>query len=87
MVEVLSPSTFNHDMGFKSTIYRAISSLEQMLFIDSTTVQVFVFTKVKDSEDWLLKTLSEPTATVDVLGEGKLCLADIYQQVDFPKKA
>lgn len=46
IVEVLSPSTASNDHGDKFDFYRAIPSVEEILFVASTTQRIEVWRRV-----------------------------------------
>ncbi len=83
IIEILSKSTRNYDLGEKFSLYRAIDSLKEYILIDSEDVKVIIHSKNANGS-WLLtefSTLSEsffiPTLKID------LKLIDIYENVKF----
>ena len=85
LVEVLSPSTENHDLGLKFRHYRKIPSLQQVLFVSSTSMDVMNQTRVGNSDEWLLKEFKTKEGLVDILGQGTIKLENIYSKIDFIK--
>lgn len=55
IVEVLSPSTASNDHGDKFDFYRAIPSVEEILFVASTTQRIEVWRRVGD--EWRARLL------------------------------
>ena len=83
LIEVLSPSTENHDLGLKFRHYRKIPSLQQVLFISSTSIDVMSQTRVGDSDEWLLKEFNSKEDRVEILEEGSILIEKLYLKIDF----
>jgi Uma2 family endonuclease len=54
VVEVLSPSTAEYDLGRKFEHYRAIDGLAEILFIDPIRWAIDLYRRTKDPAQWLL---------------------------------
>ncbi len=83
LVEILSPSTYSHDLGLKTQSYRQIPSLQQVLLIDSTKMNVVSQSRLDKDSEWLLQEYSSPDDSCAVLGQGNLSLSDIYRKVNW----
>jgi Uma2 family endonuclease len=83
IVEVLSPSTGNYDRGTKFQLYKAITTFEDYLLIDSRTIYVQHYHKL-DSNTWQERTYSRRDEIIDFESRCiSLNLVDIYQNIDF----
>jgi Uma2 family endonuclease len=82
IVEVLSDSTRDFDLGTKFAHYRQIPSLQQILFIESTARLVVSHTRLTERNEWLLQEFSRPAEAVPILGqEGHISLRDLYRNI------
>lgn len=83
VVEVLSESTEKYDRGQKSSHYRLISSLKQLVLISQERPLVECLTR-HDSGGWLLTDYRglEPTLALGSVGIS-IPLAEIYRNVQF----
>jgi Uma2 family endonuclease len=81
IVEVLSDSTRNYDLGTKQRNYRKIPSLQQLLFIESTEMIVTSYTRDQASGQWTLKDYSAIDDAIPVLGEGSIKMEDLYRKL------
>ncbi len=83
IIEVLSPSTRNYDRGITFERYRAISSLQAYVVIDSERIFIEFFRKVEGG-NWLLETLTVDTSILKLTMVGaELPLNAIYDKVAF----
>ncbi len=81
--EVLSPSTENYDLGLKSTRYRKIESLKDLLLISQSEPMVEHYSRQSD-EVWLLTTIRGPSGHVRIESiDCTLPLVEIYERVEF----
>lgn len=82
IVEVLSKSTYNFDVGENYNAYRTIPSLQEYLLIDQYSYQVSHYVKIEPRK-WLLAEYLSPEEVVP-LSSVKLNLAvkDIYNKVE-----
>lgn len=84
LVEVLSPSTLDHDLGFKSTQYRKLPSLQEMLFVWQEEPRVDHWLR-QPNDDWLLTTITGLDATIALPSIAcELPLRQIYADIAFP---
>ena len=75
IIEVLSPSTEQHDRLGKLAAYTQIASLEEYLLVDQQDMQVDLYRR--SGEQWLKKGDQLVLASVGL----ELPVADIYQEV------
>ncbi len=81
IVEVLSPSTEDYDMGTKFKLYRSIPSLKDYVIVSSMEVLAEVFTKKEDT--WVISTADSLEKSIHLSSINfDLSLADVYAQVD-----
>ncbi|MCY4467031.1 MAG: Uma2 family endonuclease [Chloroflexi bacterium] len=82
VVEVLSPSTRNHDLDNKLPAYRAMLSLEHILVIEQTRPHVAHHSRVGSA--WTMRQYDAlgDVVALDSLG-ASLSLAQIYRGIDF----
>lgn len=83
IIEILSPSTRNYDMGVKFKLYRDIHSLKEYILIDSENVYVEKHVRQADNS-WLLsevKNLDEQLTIESV--QINIALIDIYEGISF----
>ena len=81
IIEVLSSSTRNYDMGGKFSLYRDIPTLKEYILVDAEAIIVSAF-RINANNHWELEEYKQVTdvlfvQTVDIL----LPLADIYEGV------
>jgi Uma2 family endonuclease len=80
LVEVLSDSTKKYDRTEKLDGYKLIDSLQYMLFIDSNTSNIVLYSKTKKPNEWLTTTLTNLDDKLRLNGHSFL-LKKIYQRV------
>jgi Uma2 family endonuclease len=82
IVEVLSPSTEQYDRGVKFMYYRQLTSLQEYVLIDSTSVLVEVFSK-NENNKWELTSYGHLNEDL-LLSSLKISipLSEIYDGVD-----
>jgi Uma2 family endonuclease len=84
IIEVLSPSTRNYDMGGKFSLYRDIPSLKEYILVDSETIMAAAF-RINSNQHWELEEYKQLTDTLELqtvkLG---LPLTGTYEGVEFP---
>jgi Uma2 family endonuclease len=87
IVEVLSPSTREHDRIEKFALYRQIESLREYLLVDSERTVVSVLRREPDSGKWTIEILNDPADAVRLEAVGmEIPLAEIYAKVTFVEK-
>lgn len=83
LVEVLSPSTENYDRGTKFQLYKALTTFQDYLLIDSRQIYVQHYRKL-DANTWQEKTYSQLEQIIPLENLGiSLILEDIYRMVEF----
>jgi Uma2 family endonuclease len=83
IIEVLSPSTEAFDRGTKSTNYRKIPSLREILLVNQHEPLVEQFVRQPD-DTWLLQEVAGLDGEVEFRSLGcKLSMQQIYADVDF----
>jgi Uma2 family endonuclease len=80
LVEVLSDSTKKYDRTEKLDSYKLIDSLQYMLFIDSNTSNVVLYSRTKKSNEWLSTTFTNLDEKLRLNGHS-FSLKKIYQRV------
>ncbi|MCC6723343.1 MAG: Uma2 family endonuclease [Saprospiraceae bacterium] len=83
IVEVLSDSTRNFDLGTKQRNYRKIPSLQQILTIESTEMFVTSCTRDQSTGQWSLKDFTAMDEVIPILGEGSIKMEDLYRKLSF----
>ncbi|MEO1261073.1 MAG: Uma2 family endonuclease [Bacteroidota bacterium] len=85
IIEVLSASSYDFDLGGKFRNYKKIPSLQQVIYIDSTEMSVLTYTRYNGQDEWLLREFTDPAQEVPILSDGILNMADIYNKIKFNK--
>lgn len=80
VIEVLSPSTADFDLGTKATWYRALPSLNSLVLVSQDAPAVTVYTR--DGDRWHVEDVAGLDAGFDALGE-RITLAELYLGVTF----
>ncbi len=85
LIEVLSPSTEDYDLGTKFAHYRVLESLSDYLLIAQTGVLIEHYQR-QSSDRWLLTTYRALDALVPIPSIGcDLLLTDVYDKVEWPE--
>jgi Uma2 family endonuclease len=83
IVEVLSKSTKNYDLGDKFIYYRSIPEFQEYILIDQTKCHAMQYAKNPDGK-WLLSEQESEEAVFELSSvEFQVNLKDIYKKVDF----
>lgn len=81
IIEILSPSTEDHDRGRKLFDYRSIPSLQVILLVAQNQVYVEQLTRQEDGS-WVLTETGAVGSTLDLTAiDARLPLADVYRRV------
>lgn len=81
LVEILSPSTENYDRGKKAKLYRAIPSLQELLFIAQDAYEVELYRRQPDGT-WSLMEAKGLESAIALTSIGyTLSLRELYEQV------
>jgi len=76
VVEVLSPSTRDYDLGLKASFYRSIPSVEAVFLVDSE--RQYVQRQTRNLGSWTLDDLTENRQIVWKNGHQAITVSDIY---------
>jgi len=79
VIEILSDSTASFDQNEKAAAYRQISSLKELVLIDSRVKTIAIFQKQADGA-WLERIYDGAAAAVTIAGE-EIPLDEIYRDV------
>lgn len=83
IIEILSPSTRNYDMGEKFVLYQDIPSLEEYILVDSEIQKVHVY-RLNTKSQWEQEMFTELTDVLEIKSVGfSISLKDIYRDLDF----
>jgi Uma2 family endonuclease len=80
VVEVLSPSTEDHDRGRKLAHYRHLGSVREILLVDPNEHRVEHYRRLSGGQ-WLITDVTAGQLELECLG-GHLRLADVYAKTD-----
>lgn len=81
VVEVLSPSTADYDLGAKFARYRQLPSLSDYLLVAQDRVGLIHYQR-QGERSWLMTEIDDPTATLELTGlDCRLAVAEIYDKV------
>jgi Uma2 family endonuclease len=83
IIEVMSPSTKERDLGFKFWYYLQIPSLKEYILVDTATYTVKTIIKQSDNSFTVFNTEGiKASLNINAIGM-ELSLADIYYKVSF----
>ena len=83
IVEVLSKSTKNYDLGDKFIYYRSIPEFKEYILIDQTKYHVMQHNQTNDGK-WILTDYESETAVLELNSlTFQINLHDIYEKVNF----
>lgn len=83
IIEILSPTTKNYDLGQKFALYREIETLKEYILIDSEKVNVLKYSKNND-DSWLLVEYKSLDDFITInLANIEIQVKDIYENVKF----
>lgn len=86
LVEILSPSTANFDRNTKVPDYRRISSIEEILLLDSATV--FAEILRREGDRWITELVQGPAATLSLNSVPlTISMAELYEGLPVPEMA
>jgi Uma2 family endonuclease len=86
IIEVLSPSTKNYDLGQKFILYRDIPTFKEYILIDSERIHVEVY-RVNERSHWELEEYKNSTDALFIkVTESLIPLVEIYDQINLSKK-
>ncbi len=83
IIEILSPSTRNYDLGGKFLLYKQIESLKEYILIDSESIKAIKYSK-NDDNSWLMTEMNSLNEYLKLNSvQLELQLIDIYDNVKF----
>ena len=86
IVEVLSPSAEDRDLGWKLNQYKTIESLQEIVIIDQDEARIKLYTKREGN--WVPSELDDLDATLRLDSIGcEVPLREVYARVTFPAEA
>lgn len=87
LIEVLSESTESYDRGAKSSQYRKLPTLRELVLVSSMGVQVEHYHR-RDDDQWGFWETTDCTASLSLASVGiAVPLAEIYRRVEFSPAA
>ena len=83
VIEVLSPSTADYDLGAKFGHFRSIPSLREVLYFAQSEIHVLHYVR-QDDDTWILSETRDPDARISLPSIGaELKPAEVYAKVKF----
>ncbi len=82
IAEVLSPSTAEYDRSLKFAGYRAIETVQEVLFLDPERRTVELFTRSANAPDWILHPVAIDSALVIPSLGLTLAVSDLFAGLD-----
>ncbi len=83
IVEVLSPSTQDADLGEKWTEYQSVPSLQEYLLLSQDQPEAWLY--ARDGDGWRFQSVRGLAAGIGLLSVGvTLALSDLYSLVEWP---
>ena len=81
IIEILSPSTRDYDLGGKFALYRDIPTLKEYVLVDSDFICVYIF-RVNDKDHWELEEYKSEEELLEIkILQISIRLKDIYEGV------
>lgn len=81
LVEVLSKSTRNYDLGTKVPRYKGLPSVQHILVIDQQSPYVALFSRTKKPGEWLNMEVTDGENGFVVLNRKRIKVKDIYKNL------
>ncbi len=82
VVEVISPSSLDHDRVMKRDFYQSVDSIHAYLIVEQDRMLVELY--ARGETGWQLQTFSQPDDEVPLAAvDCRLPLRDIYQRIEF----
>lgn len=82
VVEVISPSSINHDRVVKRDFYESVDSIQAYLIVDQERMLVELY--ARSDSGWRLQRFSQPDEAIPLESlDCRLPLRDIYQRIEF----
>lgn len=84
IIELMSESTRDRDMGYKFFYYQQIPSLKEYILVDSTNYYVAVIRRQQD-DSWKFDTTDDINSSLDIHTIGlSIPLTDVYYKLSLP---
>lgn len=80
IVEVLSESTLNYDLGVKRQAYERMETVQEIVFVDPFEQQVLIYQRTEKPNTWLEITYSKPEEMVLIDGN-ELLLKTVFENL------
>ena len=80
IVEVLSESTLNYDLGAKRRVYEQMESVQEIIFVDPFEEQIMICQRTVQPNAWLETTYSKPEELVMIDGN-ELLLKTVFENL------
>lgn len=80
IVEVLSESTLNYDLGVKRQVYEQMETVQEIIFIDPFEQSVQVCKRTDKPNAWLETTYSKPEEVV-LIDSNELLLKSVFENL------
>jgi len=80
VVEVLSPSTREYDLGLKASFYRSMPSVKAVFLVDSE--RIYVQTQSRNGGAWMLHEFTEKEQVVWAAANYQFTVGEIYAGID-----
>lgn len=82
VVEVLSPTSVDHDRVVKRDFYQSVTSIQAYLIVEQQRMLADLYTRSETG--WHLRTFSQPHDEIPLEGLNcRLPLRDVYQRIEF----
>jgi len=81
LVEVLSKSTRNYDLGTKVPRYKGLPSVQHILVVDQQSPYVALFSRTKKPGEWLNTEVTDAENGFVVLNRKRIKVKDIYRNM------
>jgi Uma2 family endonuclease len=80
VVEILSLSTREYDLGLKVSFYRSMPSVKAVFLVDSE--RMYVQTQCRSGGSWMLNEFTEKEQVVWIAGNYQFTVGDIYAGIE-----
>ena len=82
VAEVISPGTKARDRGIKADLYQAMSSVQEMLFIDTQVMRVQLYRR--EADYWILRNFTHNDDIIELTHQGiQFTVAEVYEKTTF----
>ena len=80
IMEILSPSTRNYDLGGKFALYRDIPTLKEYIIIDTKAINVLAF-RINENGHWELEEYKNPGEVLNIKAvDVSISLKEVYEE-------